>query len=1425
MNGPPFAPNDAPPRHPQGRPIRIVTVGDVGHTSSFHVGDEAMTLALIEDAAKARAGIEWTVLSLQPAQAAQAFGVATAQSLSFRNCAGPAEREQRLAQLDAILANPPEEWTRHAPPEWRDALSSIVDCDAVIIAGGGNLSRTWPQHVFERVAMARAARRAGKPLAITGQTLGPSLDDRTRQLVRELLTDSVFNGLREAQSAALALELGGRPDRTFLQFDDAIGVSGVEPAGASAIVGDAPFIAVTLNRLADASDTAGIVPRLASELRSLHRATGAAVVLVPHVGNLDGTPSEDVLFGREIVAAAGSAGDVRLAPLPSIREAVWYCQRADIVVSTRYHPIVFAVGAATPSLFVSQDRYTLVKGQGALALAGLDAWTLPVSAAAMGLLAPAALDLWQQRDAVRRHLSRMSDALVQSRRGHIEALLTAVLSPGRVPAIAPIRPVQGPAPRGEWLNLAHDSLSLLTEMTERERLLRAVKQHDADRRLVEERAARAEEYVRSLAAAVERKERDLLIAHEAIHRLGPGPVAPAVAIHACTIVARNYLPYARVWAQSLKAIHPDAFVTVLVIDGDAAAADASSFRTVTFSDVVPDSDERVRQALMYDVTELSTAVKPALLTYLLKEGAPAVLYFDPDIEIFGSIAELAAQAAATGIVLTPHALSPIPDDGFGVTDIAVLSAGVFNLGFIGVGRQSDAFLAWWAGRLRRHCLSDLANGMFVDQRWLDYVPGMFPHVIVRDPGCNVAYWNLHERDLASSLDGITVNGAPLRFFHFSGFDAQTPGLLSRHQGPKPRVLLSEQPIVRQLSERYARALVAQNHGAVVGPYGFSTLPDGTPIDRTMRRVFRDAVIEAEAHGRPAPPSPFAWHEIVRWFQAPSSEAPRLSRYLLGLYRQRIDLQRAFPSLHGTAAEPYLNWVRADPWARRTIPDALRETVSTQPVDGEVRANFRSGLNIAGYFNAELGVGEVARLITSALSADGIPVSTVVNNQTLSRQRDRFLMSANGGPYSVTLVCANADETPRALDALPRAMIEDCHRIGFWFWETERLPHTHALSADHLDEIWVATDYVASAVRAAVSKPVYVCPLPVRVPQPAVRSRTHFGLPEGFLFLFAFDFLSSVDRKNPMGTIEAFRRAFRPGEGPTLVLKSINGECDRSALERVRTASRGRDDIITMDGYLSAEDRDALVQSCDCYVSLHRSEGFGLTLAEAMALGKPAIATGYSGNLAFMTPDNSFLVPWTAGRVPSGCAFYPPDEAWAEPDLDAAASVMRQVYGDPDLARERGRLGHESVTRDLAGTRTATFVRQRLRDIESGRQPASSAEAAAVPEALTPAAPDVPPQEPDVMSDETARLLAEDMAAAERDLDESHQLLVTGLPLQHPSRFGWPGRVLRTAVLRLIRPQTQLEVRAHERHVQALRRVMAGIRRSATSTERSTESRD
>lgn len=795
----------------------------------------------------------------------------------------------------------------------------------------------------------------------------------------------------------------------------------------------------------------------------------------------------------------------------------------------------------------------------------------------------------------------------------------------------------------------------------------------------------------------------------------------------CTIAARNYLHYVRTLANSLLEVHPRGTVVALVVDDNEMAVGAEEpFEVLRLTDLRPDLDELHRMALIYDVTEFSTALKPWLLETLLDRGHDPILYLDPDIQVFSSLQPLAEAASRNGIALTPHAETPLPLDGKMADDRLVLAAGVYNLGFLGVSAAARPFLEYWKARLRRDCVNDPRNMRFVDQRWVDFVPGMFEHVIIRDPQYNVAYWNLHGRTLCWNGEGYEVNGRPLAFFHFSGYSTQAPHLLSKHQGDRPRILLSEQPDLSRLCDEYRAQLVA--NGADITSkieYGFSRMADGTPLDPVVRHLLRRWILEAEADGktpRVYPPDPFDAGQvnalIDRLRQAPDREDDpgRLSNYLATIHALREDLQEEFPFPQHRDHAHFMEWA-ADAARRGEIPTVFagepmepsrREASSAASMplvrsactEWLPRHRLRPGVVVAGYLRAELGVGEGARLSALALKESGVPFTTIGYSATPSRQEHPFtVLGEPARDFDTTLVVVNADQFARFVAEAGQQFFDGRYTVAQWAWELETFPKSMWPAFNFVDEIWAVSQFTRDAIAAVTEKPVYAFPHPIVEPQVGELDRAELGIPGGPLFLFSFDMFSVVERKNPIGLVNAFCEAFRPGEGPTLVLKVSNGDRRVAELEKVKWAARQRRDIVFVDRYLRHDENAALVAESDCYVSLHRSEGFGLAMGEAMALGKPVIATAYSGNMDFMTESTAYLVPYSTTRVPAGCDPYPAGVAWAEPDLEAAARLMRRTFDNPEEGRVLGSRARTHVLEHHGLANRAAFIRSRFGDIQ------------------------------------------------------------------------------------------------------------------------------
>jgi glycosyltransferase involved in cell wall biosynthesis len=244
-------------------------------------------------------------------------------------------------------------------------------------------------------------------------------------------------------------------------------------------------------------------------------------------------------------------------------------------------------------------------------------------------------------------------------------------------------------------------------------------------------------------------------------------------------------------------------------------------------------------------------------------------------------------------------------------------------------------------------------------------------------------------------------------------------------------------------------------------------------------------------------------------------------------------------------------------------------------------------------------------------------------------------------------------------------------------------------------VWTYSRFSAARISAAVERPVLVMPPPVG-PRVAVTPRC--TLPDGFRVLVMFDFLSTLARKNPLGAITAYREAFRAGGGAGLVIKSINGRHRPDRREEIMAAIGGRPDVVLIDETMSSSERYGLIDACDCVLSLHRSEGHGLVLAEAMAAGKPVVATDYGGNAEFMSIENSYPVPWRLTQVGPAVEHYPAEASWAEPDIAEAARLLRDVRDHPQEAARRVHYARLTIERTLAPRVVGAHMRRRLEDL-------------------------------------------------------------------------------------------------------------------------------
>lgn len=735
---------------------------------------------------------------------------------------------------------------------------------------------------------------------------------------------------------------------------------------------------------------------------------------------------------------------------------------------------------------------------------------------------------------------------------------------------------------------------------------------------------------------------------------------------------------ARLTARSTPAPGPD----LLVLDLDGSYRPVGGERVLMPADVAIGTAELHGWAVRYADDAVRSLAAQRLVTDRAARGdGDVVVLVEPGVLLLATPDDLVAAAAEHGLALVARSAVP-PDDGRHPTVAEVLRAGGFAPGLLALRPDRPDVLTVWAAA------AETTDGCGTG--WLVGALATVPHTVLRDPATLVSAWSLAPEHVVRSVGGqLRLDERPVVALDLTELDPTRPWLLGGSPAGDPRARLSDHPALAAVVAEVAEQVAADRVPAAVPRDDLDRTSMGAPVDPALRSLYR-------ADGAAIAPDPFdPAHRaaVLDWLTEPSGTgAP--GRYLLAVRDLRPDLRASFPWVPGRDEEALVTWAADHAAAEGFDRDLVAECVRRWTPPPLPPARYEPGVNVVGFLRGELGIGESARLLLGALASAGVPhVPVPVETHLASRQRPGTAgRTARTAPLATTVVCVNSDLTPAVTASLPVAF-DRTYRIGMWYWEVEEFPATQHGGLSAVDEVWVATDFIRRAVEPHTALPVRTLtpPLPQRPPGGPRLSRADLDLPEGPLFLFAFDFLSTAERKNPLGLVEAFCAAFGPQDGPVLVVKSINADQRPADAERLRLRVAGLPHVLLMEDYLDADARDALMAACDCYVSLHRSEGLGLTMAEAMAWGKPVIATRYSGNLEFMTDENSYLVDWSPVPIPADAAPYPPGSTWAEPDLAHAARLLRRVIEHPEEAAARG----ARAAQDIASVHSPAAAGRRI----------------------------------------------------------------------------------------------------------------------------------
>lgn len=368
----------------------------------------------------------------------------------------------------------------------------------------------------------------------------------------------------------------------------------------------------------------------------------------------------------------------------------------------------------------------------------------------------------------------------------------------------------------------------------------------------------------------------------------------------------------------------------------------------------------------------------------------------------------------------------------------------------------------------------------------------------------------------------------------------------------------------------------------------------------------------------------------------------------------------------------------------------------------VRSAHPDGINLIGLLRAQMGLGQSSRLLADMIENSKYPLSLYdfKLGSALMSSEDHTLDDkiTDELKYNINLIHINPDEMKLLYTRMDAEAWKKRYNIAFWLWELEEIPESWKTYFPLLDEIWTPSEFISRSLRKVTNLPVTTIPYCVKAPTDNQYTRTYFKLPEDkFLFLAMYDSNSTRERKNPMGVIRAFKKAFSPDDKNVGLVLKVNNAREED-MEILKGMLKDYDNIYYVTEIMSKVEVNSLIKAADVFVSLHRAEGFGLVMAEAMLNSTPVIATNWSSNTEFMNENVACMVDYKFTKLEKDCPPYKKGAVWAEPDVAKAAVFMKRLYSDHDFYHQLSDDAKAFISEKLGMEKAVSLIEERIEKI-------------------------------------------------------------------------------------------------------------------------------